>query len=945
MPPDSAPVPPAVASSAERGRRWETVFVTLALFIIGLAYYFAIPAESRVSSRIPQGYYGLLTEAFLAGQLHLKIEPDPRLVALDNPYAGPQGANRPHDMSYYRGRFYLYYGATPVLLLYLPWRLLTGHYLGEALGGTLLLYGGVTLSVLMFLAARRRWFPALSTGWVLLLILVLGFSPPLFSEATNNTFYGVPIAGAFFCLMAAVAAADRAVAAPTAGGQAGWLATASLAWGLAVGARPIYVLGLAVLAGPAAYLWWNCESKWRWPGMRLLAATLLPATLIGLALMAYNYLRFDDPFDFGIRYSMASGDLREARLVGSEFIGKNLTLYLTEAMSFIRYYPFIIPDANAWGLLPHLPFSLLGLLFPLTWLHRPLREARWVLGGLLLAGAAMANFGLLCLFFGEQERYLLDFVPPLLLLAVLTALALLGSAPRLISRLAARILQVLIAGLGAYAIATGAFLALPRHAMTSNMPRLERLLNIPTHLVERSLGTEHGPLMLEVKFPRNRAGITEPLVTTGHGSTNGDSIAVRYLDAEHVQFQAFHVGRGGPVSEPIKIDYDMPHRLRIVLGSLYPPRGHPHFAAWPMSQVENLRRRLRVELDGQTVLQGNFPVYASTPAATQIARSDLAADISSPRFTGQILSVRRLGIEAAEAAGYERDDGPVRLTVRFPSRVGDEGLPLVSTGRSGRGDLIFAQLLEGGRVRFGHDSFGAGAALAPTVSYDPTVDQIVEIEMGSLYPPEWSGASHLRERLRIAFNDMPLIDTVRPFHPAGSGNVEFGFNTIGASTAIEYFPGAVRKIERVAAKPVTAIRESGRLLRLTVVFPDDMTPRAEPLVVAGRAGEADVLFVRYESAHSVRFGHDHWGFGATLGDPVRVDPGEAHLLEIRGGALAGHGEPAGFEVWCDGHAVFRSTYAAFVSAPGDFFIGENRIGASSCQPLFTGRFLLKERLP
>ncbi|MFZ5494451.1 MAG: hypothetical protein ACOZE5_03820 [Verrucomicrobiota bacterium] len=941
-----SPSSPSADHAGPGGRRWESWLLVLALALIGIAYYFALPASARMSSRTPQDYYGLQTDAFLSGQLHLKIATDPRLLTLENPYAGPQGASRPHDMSYYHGRFYLYYGVTPVLLLFLPWRLVTGTYLAEALGAVVFLYASVLLASVWLVHARRRWFPSLPFGWVLLLVLTIGFSPPLFSESTNNTFYGVPIAGAVFCLLAAFTAAERALAATTPGRQAAWLAAASQSWGLAVGSRPIYVLGLTFLALPAVWLWWRSgqDQRWRWPGLRLLLAAVAPAAVVGLGLMAYNYLRFDSPFDFGIRYSMASGDLREARLVGPEFIPKNLRLYLLEAASFVRYHPFVLLDANAWGLGPHLPFTLLGLLFPLTWLRRTLRDAGWIFAGVLLAGAAAANLGLLCLFFGEQERYLLDFTPPLLLLAATTALALLSWAR---SRLAAWSARILISSLAAYAIATGCCLAFPRHALLQNQVWLERLFNYPAYFVERQLGVEHGPLELELEFPRNQTGMIEPLVTTGYGVAGGDSLAVRYIDADQVQFRAFHIGRGGPASEPVRVDFGVPHRVRIHLGSLYPPRGHPLFAGWPPARVETLRRRLRVELDGQTVLQGNFPVYPSTPAGIQIGRSDLSPDVSTPRFTGRILHNRRLGLDPADAAGYAHHAGPVRLTLRFPTRSGDEGLPLVATGETAGGDLVFAQLLEGDLVRFGHDSFGAGAIYTPTVPYDPGVDQVVEIEMASLYPAKSElPDSRLSSRLRIAFNGSALLDTSRPFNPAGAEEVEFGFNTIHASTAIEYFPGAVRSIERLPPHPFSDWRAHPGDLRLTVRFPAASAPVSEPLVVTGRPGRGDVLFVRYEEDGAIRFGHDHWGVGADLGERLLLDRSQVHLLVIRSASLgAAPNGPAGFEVSADGKSVFRSALPVYPAGPQELALGENSIGASSSNPQFTGAFLLAERVP
>ena len=58
-------------------------------------------------------------EAFLHGQLSLLQPPDPRLVALPNPYDSKQRKSIPFiwDSSLYKGKFYLYWGPAPALIL------------------------------------------------------------------------------------------------------------------------------------------------------------------------------------------------------------------------------------------------------------------------------------------------------------------------------------------------------------------------------------------------------------------------------------------------------------------------------------------------------------------------------------------------------------------------------------------------------------------------------------------------------------------------------------------------------------------------------------------------------------------------------------------------------------------------------------------------------------
>ena len=75
-------------------------------------------------------YYALLTDAFLAGQTSLLVQPAAELLALPNPYDPiANGRFRLHDATLYHGKYYLYFGPTPAIVLFLPYKVLTGSHL------------------------------------------------------------------------------------------------------------------------------------------------------------------------------------------------------------------------------------------------------------------------------------------------------------------------------------------------------------------------------------------------------------------------------------------------------------------------------------------------------------------------------------------------------------------------------------------------------------------------------------------------------------------------------------------------------------------------------------------------------------------------------------------------------------------------------------------------
>ena len=940
----------------------ESVFIWLLLTAIGWSYFADARRTGPLVSPQPKGYYGFLTEALVAGQVHLKLIPDPKLLRLTDPYAGPQGTQRPHDMSFYRGKFYLYYGITPAVVLFVPWHVLTGHHLTEIAVTTTLCYAGFLVATLWLLRQRRRLFPSVRTGWILLSIAVLGLGSPVYFLGNNPTFYAVPIAGAFFCLTLAGLLVDRSVRAISPRHATIWLASASLWLGLAVGARPNYVLSLPLLLLPALFLWKNLSATHRWgrEALNFAAAAVLPAALVGIGLALYNYLRFGHLTEFGIQYSLASASVREIKLIGFEYYPKNLQLYLLHAAEFIRYFPFFHAADRPFGILPHFTLAGAAVLFPLSaFSRRLLQDPAWIISGLFWLGAATANLAILCLFFGGEDRYLVDFTPSALLLSCALLLACIH-ALRSWTRPARLLSQTLLASVCLWTVANGACFAFSHRAPSPLLAVVEQTSNRLVAAFEQFGHAIHGPIELKLRFPSNRTGRREPLLTTGNLVGTGDIIYVSYLDERHVQFGFFHLGAGGPISAPIPIDYATDHTLTLHLGSLYPPRQHPLFRTWSDTEVNKIRRRLEVAIDGQTALQASVNVYTSTSDGVHIGTNSLASDVTQPRFTGQILASRRLGAKPPVPPAVW-PTGPVRLTLHLPPIRGGAPVPLVSTGRSGSGDLLSLQMMGDGRIRFIHDCWGSPDYTSSPVAITAGLEHTVEIEMGSLYPPDATlNDPALRRRLAVWFDQKLLIDVERPFHPATPDSVEFGFNVIQASSADGMFTGTLLKTERIPSRIVTDATDTWGPIALTVRIPTDATGLMEPLVSTGKFGAADIILVHHVAPGRVRFGFDHWGDPITFGPIVEIDPANTHDLTVTLSSLYPPAEhavwrarPAGapaplsdlVEVRLGNRSVLTAERRAYYSLPNQVSLGRNDLGASSCQRIFSGEILRHQRLP
>jgi hypothetical protein len=939
-----------------------TVLIGLLLIAIGLNYLADAQRHGgSLTSVTPPGYYGLLTEALTAGQVNLRIIPDPEFLRLADPYAGPQGTNRPHDMTFYRGKFYLYYGITPALILMVPWKLLTGTYLTEVATSASFCLAGFLLAARWLLLTRRRYFSSVNIGWILLCLGVLGLGSPIYFLGNNPTFYAVPIAGAFFCLMLAGLLVDNSNRSRAGWFSLIWLAAASIMLGLAVGARPNYVAGLSLLLLPALRSWQRLPIGRRWnrETQTLAAAAILPAALIGVGLAYYNYLRFGNIVEFGIRYSLSTVNQNSMSLIGLEFYPKNLQLYLFHAADFIRYFPFFHAGDRPFGILPHLTLAGAAFLFPLTRLSPSLRLNRsWENIGIFWLGTSCANLAILCLFFGGEDRYLVDFVPGAL---VLGCALLLGALHVTNSwNFTRRILiQTALLGLALWTLANGTSFAFSRRVASPMLTKVEQFSNKVVAKLEAIGTTQHGPLELKLRFPNNQIGSREPLLSTGTLVGTGDIIYVVYPDAEHVQFGFFHLGAGGPISPPIAIDYAATHTLTLHLGSLYPPRQHPLFETWSEAQVNKVRRRLDVALNGHPVLQASVNVYGSTPDGVKIGANNLAADVTQPRFTGQIISTQRLGAHPPTVPA-KWPTGPVRLTLRLPVGMNTTPQPLISTGQTGSGDLLSVQMLEDGKVRFIHDCWGSSDFTTEPLALSEQPEHTVDIEMGSLYaaadstiPPQ------LHRRLAVWLDGKLAADIERPFNPATPDTVEFGFNAIQASSASGMFTGSLIKSERIPSRPPAASEEVWGPIALTVRFPVDAIGLKEPLISLGAFGAADIIFVHYIDKTHIQFGLDHWGNALKLGPIVEIDPRSTYNLTFNLAPLyPPKGHPSSrsgqekaydpsqdaFQVQMDERVVFSSAQQAYPTRTNQVVIGRNDLSAASCRRVFSGEILSQKRL-
>ncbi len=273
-----------------------------------------------------------LVDAFRAGQVHLLDEPSKELLAMENPYdwsaRSALGVSAKWDHLLFDGKYYSYYGIAPVLLLFLPYNLLTGYYFPTA--EAVLLFGvlGMVFLSLLFLEFADIFCKKIPNSMLVSTLFILLISCGVWYNFVYDNFYEIAqasgfcftAAGFFFLLRSRVIGEGRI--------RYRHIALSTVCFSLSVLCRPTLALYCFVACiflgfGLVKHLreikispktQGNApESERKIALTKFLVAALAPFVLIGGVQMAYNYARFGSVMDFGIQYSLTINDFTRSQ--------------------------------------------------------------------------------------------------------------------------------------------------------------------------------------------------------------------------------------------------------------------------------------------------------------------------------------------------------------------------------------------------------------------------------------------------------------------------------------------------------------------------------------------------------------------------------------------------------------------------------------------------------
>jgi len=405
------------------------------IFLIGLTFCFLIitwnfyiksQEEFHIAETEGDLYSQQLVDALLKKETCLSFKPSEQFMKLKNPYditersVAEMGRDIDYiwDAAYYNGNFYVYFGVVPAVLLFVPFKLVTGYYLSTAFAVTLFINVYLIFLNAILIFCIKNWLPEASFAVYPCSILTIDAASNALLIISSARFYElVYAAGLAFAAIGLYLLLSN-----------GWkerdsyfrIFIGGLCLALTVGCRPP-MLFYSFLLVP--HLYKRLKHKTVKQNFLPFLILAIPYIIVAIGLMFYNYIRFDTILEFGQNYQITVTDIGK----GSYFLSSLpwcLWRGMFQPLAVNAKFPFVHTGdstiefagymLNAEIILPM--FSSIPLLYcmfcPSLW--KEWKEKRQpYLTGLLITVIGLGWFiaGIVFVSAGVSDRYTVESIP------------------------------------------------------------------------------------------------------------------------------------------------------------------------------------------------------------------------------------------------------------------------------------------------------------------------------------------------------------------------------------------------------------------------------------------------------------------------------------------------------------------------------------------------------
>jgi len=329
------------------------------LLVLGMYYWISTTGYWKFEfTKEPTTYHAKLAESFLNHQLNLNLQAPDWFYKLkepvyefrqSEPFSDPNPNHHIQDTSYYNGKFYIYF--TPVITVFfqIPSKLLTTYYLPDTFVGFILGSLSFITSLLILKEIIPQWTTRFGLGAIYIFGIGLGNLIP--HALARLGFYETSVLCGHFLIILSILLTIRWHIASNTSWTDSKAIVLSTIFALSIAARPNNIIIILFLIGIIfSYRYFIKRVKLKTLANNLIIF-IVPLLIIGCILAYYNYARFNDIFELGLKYQL-TGNL----------YGLTPGHYQTELATFrniplgLWNYLFSFPDLS-----PEFPFVHLSL--------------------------------------------------------------------------------------------------------------------------------------------------------------------------------------------------------------------------------------------------------------------------------------------------------------------------------------------------------------------------------------------------------------------------------------------------------------------------------------------------------------------------------------------------------------------------------------------------------
>jgi len=426
--------------------RWQQVLdISILSFYIGILLFTIIYAVNF--GWIPNSGYPMewapprggaqdlnnhMVDALLLKQLHLDLDVHYSLLNAAQPYSPTYRSENKvvfrFDHVFFEGRYYSYFGIVPVLILYLPYHLITGNHLSTTAAAFVFTALGAIGIYFLWKELVKKYLSGIPYTLYLVGMICALICSHLMKLTTRAHIYESTIASAFmfsvwglFFILRSVRndSFDKA--------ERKFLFLGGMCLALAVGCRPTSIftsLLVPVILFPVLRKFFPSKKlvkdKQACKTIFInLIISVIPYIAIGSGLMLYNYARFGSVTEFGTTYMLTLENHAVMTDVG--FLGilrmvfDGLFSYLFTSFTLRPNFPFIFANQSLSVFTGHFPrTAIIGVFtLPITWsIFSVFYMRKKQAFSLMIAMVAVALMSLVfsAIFVGAIGRYTIDFL-------------------------------------------------------------------------------------------------------------------------------------------------------------------------------------------------------------------------------------------------------------------------------------------------------------------------------------------------------------------------------------------------------------------------------------------------------------------------------------------------------------------------------------------------------